>query len=225
MQTPAEKYIVETLRNFLFEYYKKYNDAPKMLNIGAGENVVIEDKLCNSGFPFMCDRADIDNFQIGGHNIRNCYECSVDSMNLIKSKEYNTAFCNYLLEHVQNLNKAALEIYRVLKPGGIFVTSVPNPTALEFVLAKLTPLWFHEMVRGGKAWETHYSFKNINSLKDCFQDAGFNMVEIKYWSFIESYLKRFFVLNKIAILYDKCLNNIQIKKFMNNVCIVFQKPF
>lgn len=85
-------------------------------------------------------------------------------MHPIKSREYNAAFSNYLLEHVRDLNKAASEIYRILKNGGIYVASVPNLTAPEFILAKLTPLWFHKIVRRGEAWETHYAFKNIKAL-------------------------------------------------------------
>ncbi len=80
-------------------------------------------------------------------------------MHPVKSNKYDAAFSNYVLEHVQNLNKAASEVYRVLKPGGIYVTSVPNPAAPEFLLSKLTPMWFHELIRREKAWHTHYSFR------------------------------------------------------------------
>jgi hypothetical protein len=36
---------------------------PRILNIGAGRNVGIENQLANSRRTFVCDRADIDNFQ------------------------------------------------------------------------------------------------------------------------------------------------------------------
>ncbi|MBE7445020.1 MAG: methyltransferase domain-containing protein [Planctomycetia bacterium] len=136
MQTPAEKYIIETLKSYLCEHYKKDSELPIILNIGAGRNVVIENQLVNSGCTFVCDRADIDNFQISNDYMGNCHLCSVESMHPIKSREYNAAFSNYLLEHVRDLNKVASEIYRILKNRGIYVTSVPNPTAPEFILAK-----------------------------------------------------------------------------------------
>lgn len=164
MKTPAEKYIIETLKSHLREHHKRYNDISRILNIGAGRNVIIENQLASSGCTFLCDRADIDNFQISNDYIGNCYYCSVESMDPITSGEYNAAFSNYVLEHVRDLNKAASEIYRILKPGGIYVTSVPNPTAPEFLLSKWTPLWFHKIVRRGEAWETHYAFKNIKKV-------------------------------------------------------------
>lgn len=224
MQTPAEKHLIRTLKSFLCEHHKRNCDTPKILNIGAGRSVVIENQLASSGFPFVCDRADIENFQIREHYVGDYYQCSVEAMHQIKSKEYDAVFSNYLLEHVQDLNKAASEIYRILKPAGIFVASIPNPTAPEFLLAKYTPLWFHKIIRGKEAWETHYAFKNIKALRTIFQKAGFETIAVFVWSFMEGYLERFVILNKLARLYDKFLDIVQIKRFMNNACVVFKKP-
>jgi SAM-dependent methyltransferase len=195
------------------------------LNLGAGKSVVLENHFVNSGLPFVCDRVDIENFQISGYNVRNCYQCSAESMHLVKSEEYNAVYSNYVLEHAQDITKVASEIYRILKPGGIFVASVPNPTAPEFLLAKRTSLWFHKMVRGREAWETYYAYKNIKTLKAIFQKAGFDHLECLHWSFLTGYMGRFVILNELARLYDKILNIYQVKKFMNTVCVVFKKPF
>lgn len=133
-------------------------------------------RCASSGYTFVCDRADIDNFQI------------------------------------QDLNKAASEICRILKPGGIYVTSIPNPKAPEFLLSKWTPLWFHKIVRGGESWKTHYAFENIKVLRTIFQEAGFETVDALSWSFLVGYLERFVILNKLAHLYDKFLDIFQIKR-------------
>ncbi len=225
MQTPAEQHLIKTLKSHLFEHDKEYGNISRILNIGAGRSVVVENQLAKRGFPFVCDRADIEDCQISSHLVGNCYQCSIEFMHPIKSNEYNAAFSNYVLEHVLDLNKAASEIYRVLKPGGIYVTSVPNPTAPESLLSKLTPLWFHKMVRRGDAWETHYAFNNIKSLRTVFQGVGFETVEILSWSFLEGYLGKSIILNQLARLYDRFLNASQFKMIMNNLCITFRKPF
>ena len=221
MQTPAEKQLVETISSFLLN--KGIGDIPKILNIGAGKSLSIENQLIEWGCSFVCDRVDIENYQIEGQFIGNCYQSSVEYMRPVKSSEYDVAFSNYVLEHVQNLNKAACEIHRVLKHGGIFVASVPNPTALDVLVAKLTPLWFHKVVRGAEAWETYYAYNSIKVLSNIFQDAGFDTIEVKYWSFFYGYLGRFVILNNLARLYDKILNTLQLKALMGNVCIVFKK--
>jgi hypothetical protein len=61
-------------------------------------------------------------------------------------------------------------------------------------------------------------------LRTIFQEAGFETVDILSWSFLVGYLERFVVLNKLAHLYDKSLKIFQIKRFMNNACVVFKKP-
>ena len=62
-------------------------------------------------------------------------------------------------------------------------------------------------------------------LRNLFQKAGFETIEIMYWSFMEGYLNRFAILNILARLYDKSLNVFRFKRLMNNVCIVLKKPF
>src|SRR3989344_452037 len=51
-----------------------------------------------------------------------------------KSKSFNTIFANGVLEHIPDLNAAISEISRLLKPGGILITTSPtdNYTRLLF---------------------------------------------------------------------------------------------
>lgn len=219
--SPAERYLVETVKSFLC---KRYDSVPKIMNIGAGSSIVIENQIVEKGCSFVCDRIDLEKHQMDHSFIGAVYQCSIEHMDLIGPEKYNVVFANYLLEHVQNINQAASEIYRVLKKGGIFVTSIPNPTALESILAKQTPLWFHKVARGKEAWKTYYAYKDIEALCILFREAGFDIDDVRYWSSLKSYLKRFIVLNQLAGLYDKIINTLQYKRFMNNVCIVFKKP-
>lgn len=218
--TPAEKHLVEKIKSFLGE---RPDEAARILNIGAGKSIVIENQVFESGRSFVCDRVDIEKHQLDYPFIGNVYNCSVENMEIVKSARYEMVLANYVLEHVQNVDKAASEIHRVLKDGGMFVTSIPNPTALEFIISKRTPLWLHEMVRGRTAWHTYYAFRDVEGLLDIFQKAGFVANEVLHWSFVESYMKRFVVMRQLATLYDKALTALGYKRFMNNVCIVFEK--
>lgn len=223
MQTPAEKLLIKTLIDLLQKCGEKAGHVPVLLNVGAGSSLVIEKAISKPGMPFLCDRVEIEDVTVSGDSLRDCYRCSVESMDPVRSDEYDAVFANYMLEHVRYPDKAAAEICRVLKPGGIFVTSIPNPSAPEIMVARHTPLWFHKLVTGTDAWETHYAFKNINDLSMIFRDKGLITTEIFYRSCLESYMERFLILRELFMLYDAFLNKLKIKGLMNNVCMVFKK--
>jgi SAM-dependent methyltransferase len=223
MQTPAEKCLVQFLVKFLEEEEQKIHTPPRILNIGAGKSLSIENQLTGTGCNYICDRVDVVNCDAVHPAIGKCWICSAETMSPVESDHYSAAFANYVLEHISNLNLATREIYRVLKPRGIFVASASNPTAPEFVLAKWTPTWFHKTIRRSETWETHYAYKNIKELTGIFKSAGLHVVEIKYYSFVEGYLAEFPLLNVFGKFYDKVISVLKIKRFMGNVCIVFEK--
>lgn len=223
MQTPAEKYLVKSLAEFLKKDELKTAVAPRILNIGADKSLSIENQLTAAGSNYICDRVDISDCEVDYFAVDKCWKCSVEEMSPVSSEYYSAAFANYVLEHVLNLSKAAKEIYRILKPGGVFIASISNPTAPEFVLARWTPLWFHKKIRSGESWETHYVYKNIEELINIFKEAGFRAIETRRYSFIEFYLARFPLLNMLGRFYDKVISILKVKRFMGNACIIFEK--
>ena len=44
----------------------------------------------------------------------------------VRDEAFDTVFCSELLEHVEDDVKVVSEVFRVLRPGGVFVLSVPN---------------------------------------------------------------------------------------------------
>lgn len=224
MPTPTEKCLVDQLIGLLQEVRSSNNTPPRILNIGAGRSLSIENQLTDAGCDYICDRVDIDDCEVVHPCVEKCWRCSVESMSPVSSNRYIAAFANYVLEHVPNLNKASLEIYRVLKPSGIFAASIPNPSAPEYFLAKYTPLWFHKMIRRRETWKTYYAYKNIRDLINIFESAGFRTIMTEYYSIIQAYLGRFPFLNLLAKSYDKIVSVSRIKRLMGNVCVIFEKP-
>jgi len=223
MQTPAERQLITELKEIV-----SHNPEARLLNIGAAKSLVIEQALYEDGRqPFHCDRLDIENSQVTHPVVENCYQASVEAMTDVRSGFYDAAFANYVLEHVANLSAAVLEISRILKPGGLFVLSTPNPAAPEFKLSHHTPLWFHQLIKGegdGKrAYETVYAYKNIADLIKIFEAHGFHCLRIMRISFTEGYLYRFPVINVLSRIYDKVVTKLKINFLMGNVCLVFQK--
>ena len=225
MQTPAEKYLIQKVAQMIKESYGL--DSTKILNIGAGKSIVIEKSILDIiGSRFICDRMDVTDCNVEYKNVGECFVASVESMPEIKSNQYDIAFANYVLEHVHDLDKAASEICRVLKPSAYFITSLPNPSAPEFILSKYTPTKFHQIIKGkGEgmyAHETEYAYKDIKQFISIFEKY-FSCVEIKCWSNTLGYLYKFPVINIFSKIYDKVIDYLHIKMLMGNVCIVFKK--
>ncbi len=222
MQTPAEQYMIEVLRAYLRQIPD--GKPAKLLNVGSGKSTVIEKELLRGEKPFVCDRVDIVRHVIDEPFTGECFHCSVESMDMVQTDSYDAVFSNYVLEHVGDVSSAVRELYRVAKPGGMCVLTVPNPTAPECRLAKHTPFWFHKIFQGPDAVETVYAFNDIGMLTRLFTDAGFVARDAGYWSFALGYLHRFALLCPFGKLYDTIVNAVQLKRFMNNVCLVFSKP-
>lgn len=223
VQTHAEKRLVERLTVFINEINEKSGGAPRILNIGAGKQTVIEDLLMANGCDFVCDRVDVEDCRVDHPYVGSCWECSVESMEPVGSEIYVAAFANYVLEHINNHERASSEIYRVLAPAGIFVATVPNPAAPQFMLARHTPLWFHRKIRGAESWETHYEYETVEELVNKFESAGFKRREIAYYAFTQNYLARYAVGRIMTRLYDALISKVGIARLMGNVCIEFEK--
>jgi SAM-dependent methyltransferase len=225
-QTFAEKYLIQSLVREIQDRKSASGNSPHIINIGASRKIFFENTLSNAGCDFTTDRVDIDDCKVLHQSVNQCWQCSVESMHPVDSKQYDLAFASWVLEHVSNLKNASQEIFRILKPAGKFIASIPNPKAPEFFLSKRTPLRFHKVIRGkaANAWETHYNYRNIKELVDIFNQAGFRKVEIKYFPATKYYLSKFPVFNVLSKFYDRFINYLKIRPIMGHVCLVLEKP-
>jgi SAM-dependent methyltransferase len=225
MQTPAEKRLVHHLAVTLHGLREAGEKRPRILNVGAGRSVSIEDQLLKLGFTFVADRVDVGPCEVHHPAAGEAWRRPIERMEGIEDGLYAAAFANYVLEHVADARGAAREVHRVLRPGGVFVAAVPNPRAPEFLLARATPLAFHRRVRGDEAWPTHYAYRSISGLVSTFENAGFCTVDVAQYSFVEGYLERFRLLRAAGRLYDRLVMAIRLRPCMGNVCVAFgQRP-
>lgn len=223
MQTPGEKYLI----NFLIKKIKELGEKPNIINIGANTSLVIEKELEAAGCNFSEDRVDILDSKVEYNKLNNSYVCSVEDMKTIGANIYDIAFANFVLEHVLDLESSAREINRILKEKASFVASIPNPQAPEFIISRFTPHWFHQWVRGEgeghEAHETKYSYKSIREFINIFEKNGFKLVKESFTPFTYGYLYRFTLLNIFSKIYDYLVLKLGVKRFMGNVCLVFEK--
>ena len=223
MQTPAERHLIRQISEFLCRDQDS-GEARLILNIGAGRSTIIEQNLADSGCSFICDRIDVEDCAVQFPNAGSAWQCPAEKMTPLESGRYAAAFANYVLEHVGDLKAAALEIFRVLEPGGLFTTSVPNLTAPEFLIARNAPASLQRVMTQGKGFETSYSWQTIGDLTRVFEQAGFIVEDTAYWAFTEGYLWRYPLINLLSRLYDKAITKFGFRHMMGNVCITLKKP-
>ncbi len=223
MQTPAERRLIEQITDFLCRL-PAGGEPPLILNIGAGRSTMIEKQLADSGCRFICDRIDVEDCAAEFPDAGSAWRCPVERMTPVESGRYAAAFANYVLEHVSDLRAAASEIIRVIRPGGIFVTSVPNLTAPEFLVARNSPRALQKLMTRGQGFETSYSWQTVGDLTRVFESAGFILEDASYRAFTEGYLWRYPVIGALSRLYDRMISRSGFRHMMGNVCITFRKP-
>lgn len=220
MQTPGERDLIQVATKYL-QSCTAPAEGFRLLNLGASTSTVIEDYL--EAFPFVADRADVEPCAVDHPRAGAVYaNCGAERLPM-PDNTYDLIFANYVLEHVPGIADAAREITRVLKPGGLFVASVPNPQAPEFRVARHTPTWFHRLIKGKHVWEIAYAFKTPRDLEPLFALHQATLAHYSATSSVESYLYRFPLLHRMSVSYDNWVNARGKTSLQGHVCIAFRK--
>lgn len=90
----------------------------------------------------------------------------------------------FVLEHIENPAAVFAELYRVLRPGGVFIFFTPNIFNPIMLASRVTPLWFHKLYREKllhnteEAYPTFYRINTTNGLILLGQKTGFEHLQI-----------------------------------------------
>lgn len=141
-----------------------------------------------------------------------------------KDKSFDKIVMSEVLEHVENDEQALKEVYRILKPNGILVISVPSINypffwdPINFILQHL----FKTHIKTGffsGFWSGHLRLYSLYNLKKKFAKAGFKIEtaeELTFWCLPFNH----YLINIVArLLYDvKISSQIadKISKFKNS---------
>ncbi len=111
------------------------------------------------------------------------FQSDLQDMSIILSETYDSAICLEVLEHIPLPFKAAAEIYRILKPGGVLVASVPHLSRLHE-----EPYDFYRY--------TYYGFRTL------FESAGFEVLEMQRRGGLISFLSHQLSLVMVGLTWS-----------------------
>ncbi len=176
----------------------------KTLNIGAGEVRWIENDLFLNNPNFIS--SDIDKKNLGAKNKAKNKKV-INATNIsFENEELDQVIILDVLEHIKDDKKVLREIYRVLKPNGLLVISVPNDTFLSY----LNPIRYVQH-------ERHYTIKHITKL---LKDNGFKIEKLfsggRLLELIDLYVHLIIKYSTGKIINLKIFNKLRDKEYRHH---------
>ncbi|MDD5454926.1 MAG: class I SAM-dependent methyltransferase [Candidatus Ratteibacteria bacterium] len=98
-----------------------------------------------------------------------------------KNNTFDFIVCSEVLEHIEDLNSGLKEIYRVLKPNGIILISVPNRMSIFWIKNRIIfyfTYFFNKTLNTiEQEYKKHIDFSTFKLIK-LMKNAGFNILNI-----------------------------------------------
>lgn len=144
---------------------------------------------------------------------------------------FDVVFSIYVFEHVDRPRALAVEIARVLRPGGVCLALTPNLYHYVTLLSRLTPTAFHKWVneRRGRAsddtFPTCYRLNSRLAISRHFSAAGLETVAIDAIEVQPNYLSFSAFTYALGIAYERLVNATDLGSALRvNLIGLFRKP-
>ncbi len=173
------------------KYIRKYNASGKMIaDLGCGNVLWNKEKLPVIGVDVNEKYLD---YNLSQRKITKKVVSPLDNIAL-EDKSVDIIVISEVLEHLPELDKHLLEIHRILKPGGLVISSVPYDTILSF----WKPLFKVQCLYRGYLLGEQYYKENCGHINHFSKKSIANLFAKNYFKVIEQYNHYYFTIFTIA---------------------------
>ena len=138
----------------------------------------------------------------------------------------------YVLEHLKGVDRFAREAYRVLKPGGVFITLFPNKYAPFSVINRLLPVSvarrvayaLKEQAAEFGIFPAYYEHCSPKAFRQLLESQGFTSVDVRVAYSQSSYFNFFLPLALMFLLYEWTVSRLGLEGLSAHVLICARKP-
>ncbi len=146
---------------------------------------------------------------------------------------FDACVSNYVNEHIADPQRHLEEVYRVLKPGGVYVFRTPNRFHYTSIVSGLTPHWFHNLVANRARnlppgshdpYPTHYLLNSRTKIDRYAVEFGFAIDEFRLIEPEPSYGMISPLLFFPFLAYERMVNKFEpLAVFRANILAVLRK--
>jgi len=199
------------LIQFLIKRYLKQSDGTSFFEIGCGTGYVLNGLRKFPNLKLFGGEIYAEGLKFASRRIPEAEFYQIDARDMPFSERFDSVGAFDVLEHIDDDVKAIESIYRALKPGGLFLISVPQ---YMFMWSKIDDLSFHKR---------RYSKSEI---LDKLSRAGFKVEYVSSFVFVLFPLMYFIrILNRKEKASepreDYTLNEFRLNPVLNHLLYVF----
>ncbi|MBU2081797.1 class I SAM-dependent methyltransferase [Patescibacteria group bacterium] len=195
---------------FFRKYLKIYiNNNSIIIDAGCGDNGILSEF---KSIPKLIIGVDVNKKLLDKNQIVNKKIIANLEHIPLDSNSVDIVISEFVLEHLRSPSFVLKEIFRVLKPGGVFIFITPNIINPIMALCKILPHTIHVSLRKTllkKEEETHFTYYKANTYRKLLKLGalvGFQNCEIlragnpEYFGFCKP-------LVSISIFFEKLIDN------------------
>ncbi len=166
------------------------------------------------------------------HDVSECKVADVTQQIPVPDSSSDIVSSRYVLEHLKGVDRFAREAYRVLKPGGVFITLFPNKYAPFSLINRVLPVSvarrvayaLKEQAAEFGIFPAYYEHCSPGSFRRLLESEGFTSVDVRVAYSQSSYFNFFLPLALAVLVYEWGISRLNLTGLSAHVLVCARKP-